>query len=63
MAKKHKRVIVTLGFIFLVFGLTGSIPSFLQKSYFGLSAAAFFAILGVILWQFRTMPAPISRHC
>ena len=50
MGKKEKKKLSTIiGFILLVLGITGGIPSFLAKSYFGLATAAIFVIAGVLL--------------
>lgn len=49
MKKKNKKITGVVGVISLIIGVTGAIPSFLNVNYFGLSASAFFVILGVIL--------------
>ena len=49
MNKKNKKIVSVIGTVSLVMGLTSSIPSFLNSSYFGIGASAFFVILGLIL--------------
>lgn len=48
MRKKDKRLLLISGAISLIMGITGAIPSFLNKTYYGLGASAFFVIMGVI---------------
>lgn len=50
MKRQTKKLVLVLGVISLILGISLMIPSFLQKVYLGLGAGILLVILGVILF-------------